>query len=144
VVEAVAVLDVRRAGRREIAVLGEVRALAIVDLLDQLRDQEVQVGVALAVRVAGHVGRHAVDEGGEVGAVVEVVAAQEILVRLAVAGMLRDDQPGHGLQHLAGPQQRQVGEALAAHGALRGRVRAADAIVVVAGHVDLLHAGDHL
>jgi hypothetical protein len=140
VVQAVAVLDARRTRRREVAVLREIRAFPIVDLLDDLGDQEVEVCVALAVRVGGHVERHAFDPGREVGAVVEVEAAQEILVGLAVARMLRDHAARHRLQHFAGAQQRQVGEALAAHPALRGRVRGADTVVVVGGDRDLLRA----
>ena len=140
-IEGVPVLDVRRAGGREVAVLGKVRALAVLDLVDQLGDQEIQVGVALAVRVAGHVGRHAVDERGEVGAVVEVVAAQEILVRLAIARVLGDDHAGHGLQHFAGPQQRQVGQPFAPHRALRRGVGRPDAVLVVRRDLDLLRAG---
>jgi hypothetical protein len=70
---------------REIALVREVGALAVRDAVDELGDEPVQVAVALAVRVRGHVDGHAVDRGREVGAVVEVEAAQEILVRLAVA-----------------------------------------------------------
>ena len=62
---------------------------------DQLGDQEVDVGIALAVAVGAHVDRHAVDRDGEVGAVVEVEAAQEILVGFALAAVLRDDEAGH-------------------------------------------------
>ena len=36
---------------------------------------------------------------------VKVEAAQEILVGLALSGMLGDDQAGHDLQRLAGPQE---------------------------------------
>ena len=53
-----------------------------------------------------HVDRHAVDLDGEIGAVVEIEAAQEILVGFAFAGMLGDDQAGHDLQRLAGARER--------------------------------------
>ena len=78
--------------------------------VDELGDQEVDVGVALAVGVRRHVDRHAVHVGREVGAVVEVEAAQEVLVGLAVAAVLRDDQPGHDLEHFAG---RRIGRSRA-------------------------------
>ena len=53
-----------------------------------------------------HVDGHAVDFDGEIGAVVKIEAAQEILVGLTLSGMLGDDQAGHDLQRLAGPQER--------------------------------------
>ncbi len=84
-IEAPPVLDVRRTGRREVAVRGEVRPLAVGNAFHQLRHQEVEVGVALAMAMAGHVDRHAGHCGGEVGAMVQVEAAQEVLVGFAVA-----------------------------------------------------------
>ena len=71
--------------------------------------------------VAGQVHRHARDGRAEVGAVIEVEATQEVLVGLAVTGMLRDDQAGHDLQQLAGAQARTVLQLL------RGRDTAAGA-----------------
>ena len=62
-----------------------------------------------------HVDGHAVDADGEIGAVVEIEAAQKILVGFAFAGMLGDDQPRHHLQRLAGAGER-----------LRVHLRAAD------------------
>ena len=62
-----------------------------------------------------HVDGHAVDLDGEIGAVVEIEAAQKILVGFAFAGMLGDDQSRHHLQRLAG-----AGEGLRVH------LRAAD------------------
>jgi hypothetical protein len=44
--------------------------------------------------VGRHVDGHAVDLDGQIGAVVEVEAAQKILVGFARAGMLGGDQPG--------------------------------------------------
>ena len=66
---------------------------------------KVDIGVALPVAMGRHVDGHAVDPDGEIGAVVKVEAAQEILVGLALSGMLGDDQAGHDLQRLAGPQE---------------------------------------
>ena len=81
----VEVAELGGAGGGKIAELRVVRALVVGDALDQLRDHEVEVHVALAVPVRRHVDRHAFHARQEVGAVVEVEAAQEILVRLAVA-----------------------------------------------------------
>jgi hypothetical protein len=75
--------------------VGEVRSLANVDRLHQLRNQEIDIGIALAVAMGRHVHRHAVDGNGEVRAMVEVEAAQKILVGFALAGMLGHDQARH-------------------------------------------------
>ena len=99
----------QRADRGEVAFVGEVGALAHVHRADQFGDQEIEIGIALAVRVRAHVDRHVVDVDREIGAVVEIVAAQEILVGFALAGVLRDDQAGHGFEHSPG---RVTGRAL--------------------------------
>ena len=52
------------------------------------------------------VDRHAGDRGREVGAVVEVEAAQEVLVGLAVAGVLGDQQAGHPFEDVGRAQRR--------------------------------------
>ena len=100
------VVHVRRSGRREIAQLGEVRSLRILDAGDELRDQEVEIGIALAVRVGDHVHRRAIDRHGEIAAVIEVEAAQEILVGLPLAAMLRDDHARDRLEHLCLAHER--------------------------------------
>ena len=73
-----------------------------------------------------HVDRDAVDAGREIRAVIQVEAAQEILVGLAIASMLGDHEPGHGLQQLTGAHHRAGLELRARHGALRGRLHLAD------------------
>ncbi len=111
-----------QAGRGEVAFLGPVGALLYRHLLDQLGDQEVDVGIALTVAVGAHVDRHAVEPDGEVGAVVEVHAAQEILVGLAFAAMLRHGQAGSGLQQIARSHQGPGVERLAGDALLACRV----------------------
>ena len=98
--------EVDGAGGREVAELDEVRPLEDVDLLERLRDQEVQIGVALAVRVRAEVHGQPVDEERDVGAVVGVEAAQEVLLGLAAALVLADDEPGHEAQDVGGPALR--------------------------------------
>ena len=95
-----------RAGRGEVALVGEVGTLADVASTDQLGDQEIDVGIALAVAVRAHVDRHAVDVDGKIGAVVEIEAAQEVLVGFALAAVLGDDEAGRRFQHLADAQRR--------------------------------------
>lgn len=53
-----------------------------------------------------HVDGHAVDLDGEIGAVVKVEAAQEILIGFTFSGMLGDDQAGHDIQRLADTRER--------------------------------------
>ncbi len=130
--------QVRAARGREIRHLGVVRALAVLEPLDELRDQEVQVGVALAVRVRRQVHGHAVDPGCEVRAVVEVEAAQEHLVRLARAAVLRDDQARHCLENLAGAKPGPSLELGRADDALGGRHAVAERVVPAAEHDDVI------
>jgi len=92
------------------------------------------------VGVGGHVDGHAVDKGREVGAVVEVEAAQEVLVGLAVAAVLGDDHAGHEFEHLGRAQGRAAFDQPGCDGALAGRIGCAHRVVVIAvhGHGDQL------
>ena len=49
------------------------------------------------------VNRHAIEVGREVGAMVEIDAAKEILIRLARAAVLSGDHAGHNLDQLRDP-----------------------------------------
>ena len=89
---------------------------------------------------------NAVDAGREIGAVIEIEAAQEILVGLAVAAVLRDDEARHGLQQLAGAQHRAGFELRARDRALARRLHFADELVALRGDHDFVeivggHAG---
>src|SRR5262249_33608552 len=85
-------------------------------------DDGVHVRVSLAVRVRGEVERHVVEEDREVGPVIEVEAAQEVLVGLPTASMLRDDDAGNGLEELTAARDRAIGELGPAGRALAGRL----------------------
>ena len=61
----------------------------------------MHVGIALAVRMAHHVHRNAIDENREVGAVVRVETAKQNLIGFAAAVMLADDQTRSQLQNIA-------------------------------------------
>ena len=117
-IELVAIAHVDRAGGRKVAGLRVVRALAILDRFDELGNDEVDVRVALAVAVRRHVHGYAIDARREIRAVIEIEAAQEILIRFAVAAVLRDDQSGHDLEQLAGAQHRPQIQLLLRHDAL--------------------------
>ena len=47
--------------------------------------------------------RHPIDKNSEIGTVIEIVAANEILIRLSPARMLGDDHPRHYLEQLTPP-----------------------------------------
>ena len=57
--ELVVVVKIRRPSRGKIAILRVVRTFPVVDPRDQFRDQEIEVRIALSMRVRGHVDRHA-------------------------------------------------------------------------------------
>src|SRR5688572_30179499 len=86
----------------------------------------------------GHVHRHAVDAGREIGAVIQVEAAQKVLVRLAAAAVLSDDQPGHYFEQLTGAQHRPQVELLRGRNTDRCRSRIAAESLQLAGDDDLL------
>ena len=134
--ERVRIVDVGRAGRREIPLVGIVRPLAVIDAADDLRDHEIQIGVALAVAVGGKIHRDPGDRGREVGAMVEVESPKEKLVGLAGPRVLGDDHPRHGLQDLAGAQQRARLDLLGSHPAFGGRVADPDEGIVALGDLD--------
>ncbi len=76
----------------------------------------------------------------EVGAVVEVEAAHEVLVRLAVAGVLRDDQARHGLEQLAFARDRPRAQVGCADVSLRRTARRADQVVDPPVHLQRVDA----
>ena len=110
---------------------------------NEFGNQKIQISVTVAVRVGRLVDRHANNPGCKIGTVIQVVAAQKILVRLAVAGVLRDDHAGHGFQYLAAARKRAPFELLPRDDALACRIPYAHTIVGRARDryfVELLHA----
>ena len=83
------------AGGVEVAVLRKVRTFQDVDGLHGLGDEKVQIRVALAVSVASQVDGQAVDEDRQVGAVVGVEPADQVLLGLASPLVLIDDEARH-------------------------------------------------
>jgi hypothetical protein len=118
--------EIDGAGRRKIALIGVIRALLVLDSIEQLGDHEVDVGVALAVAMRVHVHGNAIDAGGQVGAVIQVEAAQEILVGLAIARVLSDHESGNGFEQLAGAHHGTRLELRARDRALSRRLDATD------------------
>src|SRR5262249_27931891 len=81
----------RAAPAAEVAELRMEYAELVIEMIDQLGNQEIQIGVALPVAVRRQVDRHAFDARLKVGAVIEIEPAHEILIRLSFARVLRDD-----------------------------------------------------
>jgi hypothetical protein len=117
------VIDLHRPGRVEIAEVGKIRALAVMQAADQLRDHEIEIGIALAMPMGAHVDRHVLQRDIDIGAVIEVEAAQEILVGLALPAVLGGDQTRHQLEHFADPRSRLLLDLFAGDNSLRRRIR---------------------
>jgi hypothetical protein len=92
--QAALVVDARRARIGEVTVVGRVDALAVFDARYQFRDHEVQVHVALSVGMADHIDRYAADSWWQIAAVIEIEAAQEVLIGFAVAECWVTIMPG--------------------------------------------------
>src|SRR5512134_2538364 len=76
-------VNVCRTRRGKIADFSVVWPLSEVYCIDELRDEKIQVHIALAMAVRRHIYRHAIDTREEIGAVVQVKTSQEILIGLA-------------------------------------------------------------
>ncbi len=118
--------DMEIAGRRKITLIGKVRALSDIEDVDGLRHQPIKVRIALTMGMGAHVDRHIVDPDRQIGAMIEIIAAQEILIGFALAAVLRDDQSGHGLQKFSGAAHWARIQLLAGHAGLAGHFRLAD------------------
>jgi hypothetical protein len=135
-IEAGEEMKLRAAGAPEISDLRVVHAELVIHEVDELRNEEIEIGVALPVAMRREIERHSVQPRLEVGSVVEVEAAHEVLVRLAVARMLRHDHPRHRLQQLAFARDRAEPELGGADAARRGAHRHAAKVVAAAHHFD--------
>src|SRR5713101_7435012 len=87
---------------RMLTVAWERRALVHVDVLDDLGDEPVEIGVPLAVRMRHHVDGNAVHGDGDVRPVVGVEAAQKDLLRLAASSVLRNQEARREPQQFLG------------------------------------------
>ena len=92
--------------------------------IDRFRHQPVQIRIALAMGMGAHIDRHVVDPDRHVGAVIEIVAAQKILVGFALAAVLGHDQAGHRFQYFPRTRHRTRVEFFAGHRHLARHVRA--------------------
>ena len=131
------VIDLHRPRRVEIAEIGEIGALAVVQGADQLGNHEIEIGIALAMPMGAHVDRHVVQRDINVGAVIEVEAAQEVLVGLALAAVLGGDQSRHNLEHFADPRSRLLFDLFAGDSSLRRGIRREKCRIRRSGNADL-------
>src|SRR6266436_6700467 len=63
---------------------------------------------------------------GRLNSMVEVEAAQEVLICFAIATVLREDESGNDFEDFGRSQERAVVELLGGHHALAGRIRRLD------------------
>ena len=122
--------------RAKVADIRVIRAFLEIHPLHKLRDDGVHVRVALAVRVRRQVKRHIVEENGDICAVVEIEAAKKILVGLAAAGVLRDDETGNRLQNFSRTKNRTILDFRCAHRSLGAGFGNSDKVILPALHVD--------
>jgi len=91
---------------REVTELWRVGSFVNGEFGDELRDQEVEIRITLTVTVTGEVHPNPVDVDRQVRSVVDVEAAQEVLIRLASSGVLNGDQTGRRFDEIAGAPSR--------------------------------------
>jgi hypothetical protein len=84
-------VEIDGADGREVAILGGVGPLAIVQPVDQLGHDEVQIRVPLAVGMRRHVDGDTVDRQRQIAPVVDVDPPDGVLARLALAAVLHGD-----------------------------------------------------
>ena len=123
------------AGDGEVALLRRVRPLEHAHRVNELGDDEVRVGVAVAVVVARVVDGDAVDGELEVLPLVRVEAAQEHLLGVARAALVGEQEARRELERVRGVRARDglllVEDELVVGRAVRARLE-------VAVDVDLL------
>ena len=125
--------------RTEIADRGIIGALSVVEAADHLGDDEIEIGIALAVGIGWAIDRHVVDEIGEINAVIEILSTQQKLVGLALACMDRDHEAGYRLQQLSGAENRPQLNLFLRHGPLARGVHRSQQILTRGGDDDIVY-----
>ena len=126
------------AGDGEVALLRRVRSLGDPETFDQLGDDEVRVGVAVAVEVAGVVEGNAVDGELEVLAFARVEATEEDLLGVAGAALVGEEDARGELEEVGSVAARDGGERAHVDGVIGGAVLAR---LVATAHDDVLGRG---
>ena len=99
------------------------RSLLELHAAHELGNEKADVRIAMRVRAGRRVDRHAGDRRREVRAVIEVEAAQVVLIRLALATVLAHDEARHRFEDFAGAHDRTLVELRRGDGALARRRR---------------------
>src|SRR3954471_11609429 len=131
------VMNICRAGGTEVANFGVVGSLAVIDGRNKFRNQKVQIGITLTMRVSGHVYRHAGDVDGKIGSVVKVEAAQKILIGFTVSAVLRNDQARNIFEDFTRTQSRTGFYSSGSHSSLAGSVGGTNSGLVSSEHLHL-------
>ena len=92
------------ASGRKVTHIRVIGSFAERHIVDELRNDKIQVHIALAMAVCGEIHWHTIDARRKIGAMVQVKAAQEILIGFACAAVLRDCYTRDNLQHFARPE----------------------------------------
>jgi len=133
----------RRCSRAKVANIRVIGTFLEIHTLHKLRNDGVHIRVTLAVRVRRQVKRHIVEEDGDICAVVEIEAAKIILVGLAAAGVLRDDETRNRLQDFSRAKNRAIFDFRFAHRSLSAGFSNSDKVVLPALHIDGRAYGAH-
>ena len=67
--------EIHRSGRGKVAIFGKIGPLVDVKSFDRFGNNEVQVGIALPVRMGAQVNRHSIDKERHIGSVIRVESA---------------------------------------------------------------------
>ena len=94
-------LEVDRSRRIEVAELDVIGAFVHIESFNRFRDDEVQIGIALPMRMRSQIDRHPVGEERDIGPVIGIKPAQEILIGLScAAGMFHGNEAGNQAKNL--------------------------------------------
>ena len=124
--------------RAEVPHIGVIRPCGVGQSVSEFRNHEVQVGVALSMRMGGLIDRHAVDVGLEIRPVIQVVSPHQVLVRFSLAAMQCHDEPRHRFQQLTRPIGRQHLKLLVGHHTLARGLRRSQEFEALGRHRNFL------
>src|SRR5262249_37590342 len=96
----------RRAGGGKIPDIRIVRPLPEGDIINELWNDPIQIHIALAVGMGGEIDGYAIDKTGEIRAMIEIEAAQKILIGFPGATVLRHNHARHDFQDFPRPEKR--------------------------------------
>jgi hypothetical protein len=88
----------RCTGGGKIADIRIVRALPEGDVVNEFRDDPIEVHIALTMGVRGEIDGYAINKTGKICAMVQIETAQKILIGFPGATVLRHGYAGNNLQ----------------------------------------------